>query len=127
MEIPDDVVAVCSVAGCENGYILHCCILLVVVEIEIIGVVEAEHCRIDESVKASPFLLCGAAGSSRSVHETAYAAHFQYFILFGVGDVFVNLGDELGSDALLDAFQNLEGVDYRRLLYAYRFADFYGM
>lgn len=90
--------------------------LEVVVEVEEFGFVEGFQC--------APFFLCGTAGATGSVYETADAAHLQNLVLLRVGDVFIDLGQQLGSHALLDGFQNAEGIGHWRLAHADHFALF---
>ena len=64
--------------------------LVFVVEVEIVA--EEERRFFGELVKGAAVLLCGAARASRAVHKTAYAAHFEQFVLVGGGDVFKHVG-----------------------------------
>ena len=90
-------------------------------------VVEAKHGRLDEGVEGPSLFLCRASSASCSVDEATDAAHLQEFVLFGIRDVFVDLWNEFGTNALLYASQNAARIGDRRLFHADDLSLFYDM
>ena len=69
----------------------------------------------EEVLHVAAVLFGGTAQAGGALYKAAYAVHLKDVILFFGGDVLHHLGDKLGTDAVLNGLQNLEGVCYGSL------------
>ena len=64
----------------------------------------------EDMEKMAAVFLGGASCAARAVNESADAAHFKDFVLFGWGDVFQYFGHQFGSHAVFYGLPDAEGV-----------------
>ena len=90
--------------------------MLKVVVIKHIIVVKAEEGRFNKRLHGTTVFLGRTTRAAGAIDESADTTHLQNLILLGIGDVLVDLWQELCSYSLLDAFQHFEGIGDRWLL-----------
>ena len=86
-------------------------------------IIKPEHCRVDEGIQSTAFLLSRSARATCTVYKSTNTTHLKQFVLLGICHILVNLRNKFGTYTLLYSLQYLERVGYRRFLYTNHLAS----